>query len=147
MTKKKVCTDKLYTMRNSYTHPFLCIVSPCHTVKDSTWNYTNSSWKSLSKRKKERTTDKVKQRRGTTHRGRFRDEEKKKSGTTGNKREKKKTATEKKTEGNGETKLTSSCPSCAQSHTSHTPYHEEQPPLEPTNSHLQGRQGKQEGWK
>lgn len=57
-----------------------------------------------------------------------------------------KKATEKKTNSNRETTLTSSCPSCAQSHTSHTPYPEEQHPLEPTNSHLQGGSTAEAGW-
>lgn len=57
------------------------------------------------------------------------------------KEEKKPQTEKKKTEGEKETKLTSSCPSCVQSHTSHTPSPEEQHPLEPTNSRLQeGRQ-------
>ncbi len=43
-----------------------------------------------------------------------------------------------KSEEKRKTKLTSSCPSCARSHTSRTLDPEEQHPLEPTNSHLQG---------
>lgn len=119
------------------THSLLCILSLCHTVKASPRNHTHGSEKLL----KRESTGKEKQRNAENAEG---GEEK--NGDNGEQHREGEEPQRERSEGKKETNLTSSCPSCAPSHTSRTPCPEEQRPLEPTGSRLQeGGQG-EAGW-
>lgn len=121
------------------TQSSLCILSLCHTEKASPRNHTHTHGSEKPLKEKVR----AKKNKETW---RSRREARRKTGTTGNNTEKEEEPQRETTEGKKETNLTSSCPSCAPSHTSHTLCPEEQHPLEPTGSRLQeGGQG-EAGW-